>query len=628
MAAMGAFAITIAASYGDIIFWPDGRWFVSFLAVSLAAGLIFKTTDSRYDYAVEWHCWKSLGLTWWHKPEKEDFIESTTRYALAIYTTSTLVIALFKRVSNGDAQIYNLARIPSMLITRSPFLEEHSSSKQAFSDLFHDIIYTIDISVGNFRGLGSTSWVENVLILSMISWIAFYGSKQTYQSREPCSIITAHPKRVVCFTQLVYMAMPMSLFQSTSVKNDLCVVLFSIVSFCSLLVLSHHNERKPLWSRSELTTVISISMLSLFLGIGSKSYAILCIPALASIGLLCSRDFYINLKSSIYLPAKHGMPSISRIASSTVVIISILCSTVVYLRHLFNIQLNWSNEKSLEVAQHLTPMQRGELFNTATLLNPMKVLLEFFVQAPLPFHVKPSLNGNVIGNEGPYTFGFGGYFGEDTAWPGTFFFLVLAAALFTFITDRVKAGLLRQLNAFDYSFIYGCLIFIWLTLVVYWQPWYSRFIGFGVVPMVPYVGYFLYRITTKIQFRKRAFAFTLCLLLLPSSLALGKTVATSIYSELIDKDHYIKLSYSMTHSEIVDSLNLEKDAFYDICIARDRSPSFYPLLHLAMSKIKGNNSIRFLSSQECEKKLSQPLPDKTLNAGSVFIFIRSSTTVE
>ena len=624
MAASLAFFFSITVSYLNIIFWPYGKWLIPGAALLISSCLVFTCKGIRDELRVEWHCWKALRLTWWIKQKESETLLKAGRLTLSVYTSVTLLLALFKRVSNGDAQVYNLARIPSMLITGTPFLAEHSSSKQAFADLLHDIIYSPDIGIGNIQGLGLVCWIENILILSLVSWIPLYsGTTRSEYAQNKIAPDTQTKKRI-CWSQIAYMALPMAIFQSTSVKNDLPVVLFSMTALCCLLILI--EQRRGF--RIENADVASISLtgiLNIFLAIGSKSYAILCIPALALIGLLSSTRHENNPTiKKVLMAGKKPQNHIQ--LKKLIVSAAILCSIFLFFAHRRNVAVNWWLERDKEIGRHLTPLQEGSLLDPGTLLNPIRVLFEFFIQAPLLTEISPSLttNASTLNFQSPYEFRFGGYFGEDIAWPGTIFFLGFIIAFAIFAYNHFNMHSWTKLNTLECSFIYGCFTFITMSLLIHWQPWYSRFIGLGITPCTPYIGatieHFISNISSPAQ--KRVAIVALFSILIPSMLAAGKSTATFVYSEILNRDHYLNISYSLSSTQIAERLKLSRGASYNVCIEGETSPSLYPLLILAREKSRKGNQIFFPSSQSCDTLINNKMNEVTTKAGSVHIIRR------
>ena len=620
-AAVGGFLTTIGLSEAYINAWPLARFAPHVFAIFLGLVTIILFTVNRqykYELELEKRSWLTILAPSYGQGNCKNVLLRHSHWLIYSYIGSTFFFALLKRASNGDAQVYNLARSASMLISGSPIIESHSSSRHAFADIFHDIIFSLDVGINSIQGLGLVCWMENIFALSIVSWISYYSAVQTNRNRHSEWSEQESARNNVACTQLAYISIPMLFFQASTVKNDLAAALFSLISLVLLIQLRELKAHRKLKARQTFFWVV-FAFTSLLLAFGIKSYSILTAPALLIFFMLPTRSRNQDEADQRYIsdtthPTRF---SCSRFLGVGIITWGLYSSFALLTRHRLNVASNWKSDHIHEVSRHLTPLANGNLLNTDTLLNPLKLIAEFGVQFPLPFHISES-SLNLLSHvnkysDQPYPFAFGGYFGEDIAWPGLGFLVLLVITLIAAISSCLNGRIGTHLNPQQLLFASGFIIIAEMSVLVYWQPWYSRFIDIGIIPMVPLMGSYLSKILSTCTARI-ATSLIIGLLMLPSFLAFSKSSILLIQSELVNRNHYSIISYGLSEGEIKDALALEEGKSYTICINGSDSPSLLPLMRLAELQSRQLNSFSFSSKRNCYSNKGH-----LFKAGQVFI---------
>lgn len=607
LASVGGFFTTIGLSEAYIHAWPVARYAPQVIATfmgAVAMVLFIVNQEYRYELELEKQTMLRLLAPIHRQDSRKNIFLRYGHWLTYFYIGSTFFFALVKRASNGDAQVYNLSRSASMLISGSAIIESHSSSRHAFADIFHDIVFTLDIGINSIQGLGLVCWMENIFALLLVSWISYYSVFHARLDRHSKWLEQASQRSIVTCTQIVYMSMPMLFFQASTVKNDLAASLFSLISLISVVQLRELKAYQKLKLQHTFFCVI-FAFTSLVLAFGIKSYSILTAPVLLILFLIPERSRTKNQASYKHLSkiTFEGQLSLSRLIGLGLISWGVVISLSLLVKHKLNIASNWNSDHIYEVSRHLTPLSNGRVLNTDTLLNPLKLITEFSLQFPLPFEINAS-NLRFLGSinrysDQPYPFAFGGYFGEDIAWPGLGFLILIIVTLIATIFSFLSGTSGRYLNPQKLLFASGCFILAEMSILVYWQPWYSRFIGIGIIPMVPQMSIYLNKLLTICN-GKLTTNLIVGLLLLPSFLAFTKSSALLLQSEFINRDHYSTISYGLSEDGIRGKLALEKGKSYKVCINGNNSPSLLPLMHLADLQGRKLNRFSFLSKENCD----------------------------
>ena len=524
-------------------------------------------------------------------------LERMIKILVIAYFTTSFVIALSGNVVNGDAQIYHISRLITFLTQGTAFISETSMPRHAYAEIFHDLQYIYDLGIGNTRGLGLICWLENLSCFLLVSWLGWLIGKWNTQTDPSCQSLSIKCSQA---SQLIYISLPMPFFQSVSVKNDLALILVALILIQLLIIVSTNSVSG---TRSELCFCWLTGMLCLISLVGNKAYGILSIPGLAllALALKCRRvDKSLHRENTLYSkPEKTRPGKIYSLFAGIWVGVILGLNTVIYAYHSHISKTYWSAERNNEVIKNLTFAYQAKISLVEIIFNPLKICFEWLIQAPL--FKKVDFSGLLPNLQfGPYSYTFGGYFGEDIAWPGlglTLLFFILVQGLFT---RRIRcsddsSGLGKGL------FLYSVLTFLVLSQLIYWQPWYSRFIGIALIPLVPLLGFYL---NAYLERGRPVNFFLIFILPLTTLLAVIKSTAILYISTAGEPSYYAKKSHYMKLESIRDALSrIKPGGKVAICSDSINSPSLYPMqLYLKMlMERRHNQETDFPSTEECAK---------------------------
>lgn len=444
-----------------------------------------------------------------------------------------------------------------------------------------------------------------VAILILVSCFTMHFN---HESQDCYAFGKYHRLRAVRFAQYACLAMPMVVFQASSVKNDLCLSFYFLSALLALALLANADQSKPSLALRVLWPICAISILIM---IGSKGYSLLALPGIFLFALYLrgssSATFGVrNSKANALARLDYwaGVGFWKRISLYAFVLLlaSILLSFLLISKSF--VAESWGGNVYEEAARHLTPLATGVFPSRELVVNPLRLLVEAAFQWPLLFHLDltSALGGFFSSDRIPYPFAFGSYFGEDIAWPSPLFWLVGVAvaisSVFAYLRKPCPQSRLSicRLSLASALALAGALNLLAMSIVIFWQPWYSRFLAIGVLPLIPFVARRLAGLDLKGFLRILGL-----LILVPSAIALLKSVAQVFAFEFFDRDHYHLKAHGMSEARLRDTVltDLEKDSKFQYCPDHPNSPSLYSLMKIRQVSNTLHKKIIFTDADVC-----------------------------
>ena len=501
---------------------------------------------------------------------------------LLAYFSSTFIIALLTGVINGDAQIYNVSRVYSWLLSDTMFLETHSNGYHAYMSIGHDLLYVLDSSIGSTYGLGLVCWSESLALFLLVVSVACDGSRPFIGKQISPGVWAA----------LLYMSVPLFYFQSSSVKNDLAVTLFGAL-FC-VCVYRVYIERRLMNKKSQA------EMMVLAITYGLASYNVKSYGILAVIAVLVTVVALAFLKAETRVESMVIRDDLDYDVKPLVIKSSIVLGQIV-LMLLFSVHIQryWGVEKASIVSNYTTGLIRGGVVDMQVLTNPLRIIYEMVLQLPLPIRVENLPGMQFLGSHGgTYEYAFGGYFGEDIAWCGFGFLVVAIYGILRYI-NSIKQKRISQSEFLVYS---SCFYMVAICLSILWQPWYSRFLGFFYIGIIAIAAQGM--AATSSLSGKSLYSWII-LGGYGTLMAAVKGLAIAAHLQFIDSDRYVMKSHGQDVEEIRSTIknslsSKANENNLDVCI--DGGPTLYILKEL-YAKVREYDikEVGFPSREECEK---------------------------
>ena len=499
------------------------------------------------------------------------------RILVVAYFGSTFLIAIGSGVINGDAQIYNLSRVYSWLLNGTIFLTSHGNGYHAYMSIGHDLLYVLDSSFGSTYGLGLVCWSENIALFLLVV--------STLSKSERVDNIGVSSTGI--WSGFLYMAIPLFYFQASSVKNDLAVTLFGMLFFVSTYRLFSGAGRK---SR------VGVAITALTFGLSTyhvKSYGVLAAVAVVPVVVMFfafrgKKQHQMTFRKEVMASERKG------IALKSIVVMGLVTLLIAFSMH---VQRYWAIDKAKTVSTYTTGLFQGKGLDMQALTNPFRIIYELVIQLPMPMRVDELPGMGFLGEySGPYTYSFGGYFGEDIAWCGLGFLIISSYGVSRYIVRADKRW--RTLSGFIFltSFIYIVL----MGLCVLWQPWYSRFIGIFYIGVIGIAAQGL----EGVKLERKKLIFWMGLAYYATLMAAVKGLAIVAYLQFINKDYYSLKSHGMTKDEVRlavrKDLNIKQQR-QKVSICIEGGPTLYIMREIYLQIKKGGYAeVIFPSRRECK----------------------------
>ena len=179
--------------------------------------------------------------------------------------------ALTPTVLNWDSNWYNLSRLPAMVITRSVFPETSPVPWHVIHPITHDLLYLLDITLLNLRGMGLISMLEYIVTLGCLYQIVFFILPRPLSGNGGVK-----EQLALLLVTILFISSDLQVLQTTVPKNDLAILMAFVIS----LTLSLNHQLRRCSPAQYLFSILIVSAYSIF----SKSYGIIVLtpPVIAS----------------------------------------------------------------------------------------------------------------------------------------------------------------------------------------------------------------------------------------------------------------------------------------------------------------------------------------------------------
>jgi len=444
--------------------------------------------------------------------------ELTLLRVVRVMTVFLVICSLFlgisSKLTNGDSQTYNIARVFSSYMSGELFLSSSTIPTQAFHVYGHDYLFVSDIILNRVHAYGFLGWVEFGLVLVLTDIVCELSESRGIE----CRRLARGNINGRMWTRLAMLSMPILFFQSTIPKNDLGV---GVLTLTLLIFLWRQDNGSEMYGcslqfrerrESLLFKIVAYGLLlgnSLSLLATFKAYGIACWIIVVLLVVSSPRQFRLMnwQKLHNYLDDVEGERRVELhqryVVVAAVLAIVFAIDLAWQLTFYSHISDNWSDEYKLFKSVHSFGTLGASL--GAFPVNLARILLESLINLPLPVVFKA---GNMIrflgGNENMVAannYEFGGELNEDSAWPGAMFSLLTVFACVRLIKgvagmkDYNIRSLVQSFNRFveghglsACSYMAGCILFIALVFVLPWQPWWGRFMLVPSLLMTPLLG--------------------------------------------------------------------------------------------------------------------------------------------
>lgn len=147
------------------------------------------------------------------------------RAMLCLVTIVMVTTSMFQSSpGNWDSNVYNLPRLPAMMLAKSLILKETGSVRQAISPLGHDLLYYYDIALGNLRGLSAISVLEWLVVLGILFGLVRLLVQARLDGGDDVLDMS------LLFVMSLFIASDLQLFQGLSTNNDLVILLLFLAT--------------------------------------------------------------------------------------------------------------------------------------------------------------------------------------------------------------------------------------------------------------------------------------------------------------------------------------------------------------------------------------------------------------
>lgn len=147
------------------------------------------------------------------------------RAMLCLVTIVMVTTSIFQSSpGNWDSNVYNISRLPAMMLAKSIILKETGSVRQATSPLGHDLLDYYDIALGNLRGLSAISVLEWFVVLGILFGLVCLLVQARLDGGDD---VLDMPLLLV---MSLFIALDLQLFQGHSTNNDLVILLLLLAT--------------------------------------------------------------------------------------------------------------------------------------------------------------------------------------------------------------------------------------------------------------------------------------------------------------------------------------------------------------------------------------------------------------
>ena len=298
-----------------------------------------------------------------------------TAKARIVVTLSAICLVLLCSIlisspSSWDSYTYNLARIPHMLIRRSPFIVNSPNLPQAIFPLGHDLLYYPDILLGNLRGLGIVNTLEFIVLIGALINICDLISTQKNQN-VACMLATAK-----LITICLIISSDQQIFQAISSKNDLVITVYFAISCLTALAFLRDT------GKFRLSNLLCSALLITIYAATCKIFGLICMIPFAILGVIKLRNFQTS--RPLFHPAgvpSGNLPISKRAARNTTFVLYILSAalSIFSFAHYSFSKTAYSNLPEYQSSVGRLMNHYGNLFSyaKAAVLNGLRFLLSF-----------------------------------------------------------------------------------------------------------------------------------------------------------------------------------------------------------------------------------------------------------
>jgi hypothetical protein len=565
------------------------------------------------------------------------------RAMVCLVTIAMVATSMYQsNPGNWDSNIYNISRLPAMMLAKSIILTETGSVRQAIFPLGHDLLYYYDIALGNLRGLSAINLLEWLVILGILFGLVRLLVQARLDGGDDVLEVS------LLFVMSLFIASDLQLFQGLSTKNDLVILLLFLATL--QLVLRRITGCLSL-RRTELIAVI---FLMLTYAVHSKSYGVIIlvpVAVAACFGLFSSTTTTTtNATTQVrWIDSSPQWPRSEALMLAGVILLS-AANFAFYLYHsrtvisfyepaaVKAVTTIWVNTSG-PISTRLTNMSFNFVrFLLIILLYPFSTYLKQQPRQPDDYLFGLGSFGSVLG--GGQGVAIGRSFTlmrgirEDSA--------IYSEVIHIAILIVVLAGLIALLRVlFDPSrslrswiavqinqpvrtsmLMSSVMSLLVLSSILLYQSWIARFLGSVYVTLYPILAVELASIVIKfrIEQHRNALAFfltTFTIAILPlaaalrffsiaNKIGLSEAWHTQKWHQFQDRTYYEYtnsngIAYEQTRS-LLQQLQSKRYSDLIVCYGED-APTLVPLSKLVINPNADHARVRFGNEQTCHQPI-------------------------
>lgn len=565
------------------------------------------------------------------------------RRAMLCLVTIVMVTTSMYQSSPGnwDSNVYNISRLPAMMLAKSIILTETGSVRQAIFPLGHDLLYYYDIALGNLRGLSAINLLEWLVILGILFGLVRLLVQARLDGGDDVLEVS------LLFVMSLFIASDLQLFQGLSTKNDLVILLLFLATL--QLVLRSITGCLSL-RRTELIAVI---FLMLTYAVHCKSYGVIIlvpVAVAACFGLFSSTTTTTtNATTQVrWIDSSPQWPRSEALMLAGVILLS-AANFAVYSYHsrtvvsfyepaaVKEVTTIWVNTSG-PISSRLTNMAFNFVrFLVIILLYPFSTYLKQQPRQPDDYLFGLGSFGSVLGGEQGVAMGaftLMRRIHEDTA--------IYSEVIHIAILIVVLAGLIALLrvlfdpNRYLWSWIdvqinqpvrtsillSAVISLMVLSGILLYQTWIARFLGSVYVTLYPIVAVELASIVIKLRLYRHRNAlaffltiFTIAILPLAAALrffsiankiGLSEVWHTQKWHQFQDRTYYEYtnsngIAYEQTRA-LLQQLQSKRYSELIVCYGED-TPTLVPLSKLVKNPNADLARVRFGNEQTCHQPI-------------------------
>lgn len=571
------------------------------------------------------------------------------RQGLFILVMGVMIATAFFQANptNWDSNVYNLGRIPAMILAKTITLPETGSIRQAIFPLGHDLLNFYDISLGNLRGLSLINVLEWLVIIGSL----FGLSKLLVQNRS----VKSDDLLQIAFLLVLslFISSDLQVFQGLSTKNDLVVLMLFLAT---LHIVVRKIAGCLSLRRSEMVAVL---MLFFVYSTHCKSYGFITIIPIA-VAVFFGLFSVKSTESQRLGYSQSPLSNTNYFLLGGLIILSIFNIWIIFY-HSYAMRTYYDfNSIELKAITSDFVNTEGSLYTRLTnmALNIIRFLVIMFAY-PFSTYLKAhplrpddyllglgpinSLLGVNKGLAKGYNFSLMRRFNEDQA---IFSYVVHLVIIVLIVAGFISfLRILINRRPLSYSFISlhtrqpvatilvisSIFALFALASILLYQNWIARFLGTIFVPLYPILAVELASITNKLRFARSlkyiSILFISFSLFLIPILATVRFLSVAINMGLSETWHRTnwhqyqgrqffeftnsnRISLKQTQS-LLKSFRTTNYSNLIVCYGEDY-PSLVPLFNLLMNPSSKTANIRLGNERTCQRS-THPIADRDLN---------------